>query len=158
MDDCRTTRLLRVQIIAFVIAGVSNAFIGAWAALDSSSFYNSFPGFGQHWVSMMGPYDEHLVIDIGLMFLALSVTLFATLVRPYNVALVRTAALSALTFEVPHLIFHATHLSGFTPAQATAEIASLAIMAAAPAVALAASLLAGRARVTPSPSALGSRR
>lgn len=44
----------------FVVSAVAAAGIGAWAASAPRSFYRSFPGFGRHWISALGPYNEHL--------------------------------------------------------------------------------------------------
>lgn len=136
MDESPISRLLRIRVLSLLIAAFCNAVIGAWAAVDPSSFYIDFPGFGGHWVAIMGTYDEHLVVDTGLLFLALTVTLVAGLVRSRNLTLVRVASLSALTFAGLHFAFHVSHLSGFTAGEATGEIAGLAVLVAAPAVAL----------------------
>jgi hypothetical protein len=41
---------------------------GLWALLAPRSFYDSFPGgSGMHWVSADGPYNRHLVGDVGSM-------------------------------------------------------------------------------------------
>ncbi len=125
----------RLQAVALLIAAASNAVIGAWAVWAPRGFFDGFPGSGQHWVSMMGAYDEHLVFDVGLLFLAITVTLLAALIHRGR-ALVRTASLSALVFAAPHLWYHAGHLGGFSTAAASAELASLSIMVAAPIVAL----------------------
>ena len=40
--------------------------IGLWQAVFPASFYADFPGMGHHWVSPDGPYNEHLLRDVGL--------------------------------------------------------------------------------------------
>jgi hypothetical protein len=124
------------QVVALGVAAASNAAIGGWAAFDPSGFYTGFPGLGHHWVSSMGPYDQHLVVDVGFLFLALTVTLVVALFSGGKL-LVRTASVSALVFTVPHLGFHAGHLDGFSNADAIAELVSLAVTVAAPVVAFA---------------------
>ena len=125
----------RVQGIALLVAAVGNALVGVWAALDPSSFYKDFPGDGHHWVSTSGPYDQHLVVDVGSLSLALTVTLLAAFFHREKI-LVRTASISALVFAMPHLWFHAIHRDGLSTSDASAELVSLALMVVAPLVAL----------------------
>jgi hypothetical protein len=126
----RAARGGRVQGVALFLAGAINGLLGVFAAFDPLGFYRRVPG-----VSMMGPYDQHFVVDVGFLFLALTVTLVVALLHREKV-LVRTACASALTFAVPHLWFHASHLSGFSTAQAVNELGGLVVMVAAPLVAL----------------------
>ncbi len=73
------------------------------------SFYDSFPGFGMQWVSTDGPYNEHLLRDLGGANLALAVVIGFALLRP-TTALVRAVAAAMLVAQVPHFIYHAFHL------------------------------------------------
>jgi hypothetical protein len=80
--------------------------IGAWALLAPRHFYDNFPGMGRAWVSVDGPFNEHLVRDVGALNLAFfAVVSYAavTLSRP----LINAACLAALAWGVPHLIYHA---------------------------------------------------
>jgi hypothetical protein len=121
----------RVQGLALLVAVVINAGIGLFAAADPLGFYRRVPG-----VSMMGAYDQHLVVDIGFLFLAVTVMLVVALFHREKV-LVRTACVSALVFAVPHFVNHATHLSGFTTAQRLNELWGLVVLIVAPFAALA---------------------
>ena len=38
--------------------------VGVWALVLPRSFYDDFPAAGRHWVSALGPYNEHLVRDV----------------------------------------------------------------------------------------------
>ena len=38
--------------------------LGIWAGGAPRSFYENFPGLGMTWVSVDGPYNEHLVRDV----------------------------------------------------------------------------------------------
>jgi hypothetical protein len=112
--------------------------IGLTATVSPSTFYEDFP-FLAHWVDLLPPYNEHLVTDVGGLYLGFAVlfgwaawTLERTLVRAVCVAWLLTASL--------HLIFHATHLEGFSAADAVGELASLALLVGAPVVALWSSL------------------
>ncbi len=90
-----------------VVLAVPAAFVGFWALAAPRSFYDDFPGAGRQWVSPLGPYDEHLVRDVGafeLAFVALAIFAFVTLDR----RLVQGALLAFLVSAVPHLAYHAT--------------------------------------------------
>lgn len=84
-------------------------FAGLWQQFAPRSFYDDFPGFGMHWVSVDGPYNEHLMRDLGGASLAVAVMLFFALTRP-SVGLVRAAAGAMLVSQVPHFTYHAAHL------------------------------------------------
>src|SRR3954464_2911879 len=61
-EAVRGRRLLaRAALILLAIAGL---YQGVWAQLAPRSFYENFPG-GEGWIAGDGPYNEHLVRDIG---------------------------------------------------------------------------------------------
>jgi hypothetical protein len=120
-SDDRTNLAMRVLLA--VLTGSATT-VGAWAAFAPRSFYDDFPGLGQIWVAVDGPYNEHLVRDVGALNLALAaVTVCAllTLSRPTILA----SALSWLAYGVPHVIYHARHLGVFDSAEGVAVIASV---------------------------------
>ncbi len=123
-----------VARIALWILFLSAASIGLVAAAAPHTFYADFPFFA-HWVEMLPPYNQHLVTDVGGLYLGFAVlfawaawTLQPTLVRAVSTAWLLTAAI--------HLAFHATHLDGFGAADAIAELASLSFLLAPPLVAI----------------------
>ena len=73
------------------------------------SFFDNFPGFGMQWVAVDGPYNEHLLRDLGGANLALAVVILFAIARP-TVGLVRAVAAAILVAQVPHFIYHAAHL------------------------------------------------
>lgn len=93
------------------------AVVGVWATAAPASFYASFPGAGLAWVALDGPYNEHLIRDVGALHLALTVV-SAAAARAPTVARIRTTALSWLAFAVPHAVYHLTHLSDVATADA----------------------------------------
>jgi hypothetical protein len=56
-----------------VALALTGAVVGAWALLAPASFWSDFPGDGLGWVAAAGPFDEHLVRDVGALYLALGV-------------------------------------------------------------------------------------
>jgi nucleoside-diphosphate-sugar epimerase len=102
-------------------------FAGLWQQFAPRSFYDDFPGFGMHWVSVDGPYNEHLMRDLGGASLAVAVMLFFALARP-SVGLVRVAAAALLVSQVPHFTYHATHLGVLaTPLDRILQTAALTL-------------------------------
>ena len=108
------------------VMAVTPALVGIWASVSPRGFYDDFPGGGHHWVSAVGPYDEHLVRDVGALYLGALVLLvlaWAWLER----RLVQAALISYAVAALPHLIYHLTALDGFSTGDAVAEIGGLAL-------------------------------
>ena len=127
--------LLRRIALVVILAG--SLLVGLWAQVVPRSFYDDFPGAGRVWVAVDGPYNEHLVRDVGGLNLGLAfVAGFALVTSSLLVA--RAAGGSALLFGAPHLLYHATHLDPFDTADVVTMLASLSVAALAGALALAA--------------------
>ncbi len=108
--------------------------IGLTATVAPRTFYDDFP-FLAHWVELLPPYNEHLVTDVGGLYLGFAV-LFAWAARGLERALVLPLCVAWLLVAAIHLLFHAGHLSGFSSADAIAEIASLALLLVPPPIAV----------------------
>ena len=96
------------RYVALVVLGLNAALLGVWALFAPASFYRSFPGGGRSWVSVDGPYNEHLVRDVGGLNLALLVVTIAALLLRQRVV-TRIAALAWLPFAAPHVVYHIAH-------------------------------------------------
>ena len=116
-------RLLRIGLL--YEAGAM-ALVGFWAAFAPSSFYSDFPGGGRHWVSADGPYNQHLVRDVGELSLALLVVLVAALVT-LSIPLVRAALVAVIVDGVLHVVYHARHLDMFSSSNQVAVMVSLVL-------------------------------
>ncbi|MGH3648119.1 MAG: hypothetical protein ACRDTM_13220 [Micromonosporaceae bacterium] len=117
------SRLTQVWLLLLAVGG---AVPGGWAVALPRNFYDEFPGFGRHWVSADGPYNEHLVRDVGGFFLALAViTVFALWLG--SIAAARLAALGWLVYGVPHALYHATHLGVYAPLDQVLAMALLVL-------------------------------
>jgi Domain of unknown function (DUF4345) len=114
---------VRTQQVLLVILALSAAMVGGWATADPQSFYASFPGAGHHWVALDGPYNEHLVRDVGGLYLSLLVVSVWTLWRS---ELRRLAGAAWLIFSIPHLIYHASHLDMYDTADKIGNVVALA--------------------------------
>ena len=136
-----TRMLLRAGLVYLAVTG---ALVGVWAGFAPRAFYDDFPGLGRMWVAVDGPYNEHLVRDVGWLNLALTVaTVWAavTLTRTLVIAVL----MAWLVTSVPHLAYHVANLDGLATADRVGELASLALVPLVAAVLL---LVAVRTRPT----------
>ena len=106
-------------------------FLGATAAFAPHTFYDDFP-FLAHWVERLPPYNEHLVTDVGGLYLGFAL-LFGWAAWKCERTLALAASAAFLLVTVLHLVFHATHLEGFGTVDGAAEIATLASLLVPPA-------------------------
>ncbi len=126
------TLLRRVALI--IVAGGSGV-VGVWAQGFPRSFYDDFPGMGRVWVAVDGPFNEHLVRDVGGLNLGLAFVAILALITG-STLVARAAGGAALLYGVPHLLYHATHLDPFDTGDKVALVVSLAIAALAAVVAV----------------------
>ena len=66
--------------------------IGVWAQFFPRSFFDHYPGLGRAWVAVDGPYNEHLVRDVGGLNLGLAAVLIIALVTLSRTTIVAAAA------------------------------------------------------------------
>lgn len=116
-------RILRIGLAYLTI---SVAVIGFWATFAPRSFYTDFPVGGRHWISADGPYNQHLVRDVGELNLALFVVLAAALIS-LSLPLVRAALVASIVNGGLHVIYHARHLDLFPTSDGAAVMVSLAL-------------------------------
>lgn len=107
---------------------IVTAQIGVWALLAPQSFYDDFPGLGRAWVSVDGPYNEHLVRDVGALNLALLVLFVFAWIR-LDRQLVTIAGVAALVWGVPHAIYHLVNTDGFDGNDLAISLAGLMLYA-----------------------------
>ncbi len=117
----------RLMRLGLIVLGVPALVIGIWAAFAPRSFYADFPGLGRTWVAPDGPFNEHLVRDVGELNLALVVI---TAVAAYTLVpmLVRAVLAGWVVYSVPHLVYHLRHMSPFSTDDQVSIAASLALV------------------------------
>lgn len=118
------TRLVRA---ALAMLAASSAVVGVWAQAFPRSFYDDFPGLARVWVAVDGPFNEHLVRDVGGLNLGLALVAAMALVTG-RVAVARAAGGAALVYGLPHLAYHALHLDGVGTVDVVAMLASLTLV------------------------------
>jgi len=123
--------------LALVILAASSAVVGLWAQAFPRSFYDDFPGLGRVWVAVDGPYNEHLVRDVGGLNLGLAFVAALALVTGSHVA-ARAAGGAALVYGVPHLAYHTLNTTGFDALDVAAMLSALGLAVVAAAAALSA--------------------
>lgn len=124
---------MRTTRISLGLLALQAAVVGWWALLAPRSFYDDFPGFGRHWVSLDGPYSEHLVRDVGSLFLALLVVTAAAWAAAAHRGPGRLVGLAWLAYAVPHLAYHYVHLDVFEPVDRVLNVILLAVTVLLPA-------------------------
>jgi alkylhydroperoxidase family enzyme len=154
MSD-RSQKLAEPQWLfrAFLIPlGVVQLAIGAWAVAAPRSFYDSFP-FGRGWVEALPAYNEHLMRDVGGLWLGTAVLLLAAgwwLGR----RLVAIALVAWLAYALPHTVYHGFNLEPLGNGDAIANMVALAgtVLPAAGLLLLLARPPAGAPRGTAAPA------
>lgn len=115
---------------------------GFYALLAPRSFYEDYPA-GRGWVEALPAYSEHLVRDVGGLFLATAVVLAAAAIWLER-RLVLVALVSFLAFSIPHTTYHLLNLDGISTGDAIAEAILLVLTVLAPLALLVAVLRAPR--------------
>jgi hypothetical protein len=97
---------VRILLAWFAFFGLSS---GLWQFVAPRSFYDDFPGLGRHWVDVDGPFNEHLMRDIGQGNLAFGVVALVALLTG-GVWLARATGLAAVVANLPHHAYHQVHV------------------------------------------------
>lgn len=126
-----TTR--RAILLATALIGL---YVGGWAAVVPRSFYDFFPGLGSVWVAVDGPYNEHLVRDVGALYLALAAASIVA-AASHRADAARAVGVAWIVFSIPHLTYHLAHLEGFAVRDVVGQVLALSatVVLAAPLVA-----------------------
>lgn len=119
------------DLTALALLTLTGTTVGGWALLDPVGFYLRFPGLGRHWVMPDGPFNEHLVRDVGALNLALGALALAAavrLIRARDAWVVRVTGLVWLVFSVPHLLYHLDHTARLSGADTALQTTSLGLV------------------------------
>jgi hypothetical protein len=125
----------RLSRILLAVVAAPFALVGAWATLSPRGFYDSFPGAGRHWIDVDGPYNEHLIRDVGHLELAVAFVLVAGVVLG-SLPVVRVGAVAALVSGLPHVTYHALNRDGYDTSDQVASIGGLVVAVVLPLVVL----------------------
>jgi AhpD family alkylhydroperoxidase len=123
-DPCSTPSRNRTAIRAVLVSlALIQLVDGIYALFFPVSFYEDFP-LGRGWVEATPAYSEHLVRDVGGLFLATGAVLLAAAWFLQR-RLILVAAASFLLFSVPHTIYHLFNLEPFSTGDAIANALGL---------------------------------
>jgi hypothetical protein len=115
-------RLMRAGL---AIIAIAPAWVGIWATAAPRSFYDDFPG-PSSWVAPLGPYDQHLVRDVGAFQLGLLVVLLYALIT-LDRRVVQAALVASIVAGLPHLIYHLTATGALSTADNVLSLIGLAL-------------------------------
>lgn len=116
----------RIHAAAAALSSLLAFFVGVWAFFFPQEFYDSFPGALGSWVSVDGPFNEHLIRDVGAMYLALGGASVGSLIWR-NEAVYRVLGIAWTVFGALHFAYHALHLHHMTIVDAVGEMISLGV-------------------------------
>lgn len=103
-----------------------DAAIGAFATVAPHSFYRHVLG-----VDLLGPYNSHLLSDVGGFYLSLGV-LFTWAACTLGRELIQATCTAATLVAILHFTYHAAHLDRFSPGQAAAQTVALVVAVVLP--------------------------
>jgi hypothetical protein len=112
--------------VALLVAAVAQAEIGIWGLIAPHSLFTTYPGLGHHWVSALGPYNEHLLRDYAAAELGFAVLLAAAAIS-FERRLVLVAAVAFLAATLPHLAYHLTTTDSFSSGDNVGSLGGFAV-------------------------------
>ena len=98
---------VKLLLAWFALFGLT---LGLWQVVFPASFYADFPGWGHSWVSPDGPYNEHLLRDVGQGNLAVGTVALVALLTG-GVWLARAVGLAVVAANLPHQLYHQAHVT-----------------------------------------------
>lgn len=135
------SRWTRVALVLLALFGIP---AGLWAGLAPTSFFADYPGFGLQWVSPDGPYNEHLLRDVGWSWVGLGAVTVAALAAAKR-SWARLAGVAWLVFALPHFLYHVVHLDVY---DTTADQVAVAVSTGALVIVAAVAAAAPRRRIS----------
>ncbi len=124
MTEGTLTRYRFEARFTLVQLGLIQGVLGFYALFFPRSFYEDFP-LGLNWVEVLPAYNEHLVRDVGGLFLATAVILLAASIRLERRWVV-ISLVAFLAFSLPHTVWHAFNLEPYSTGNAIGNVVTLA--------------------------------
>ena len=124
MSDGTLTRYRLEARFVMIQLGLIQGILGFYALFFPRSFYEDFP-LGLDWVEVLPAYNEHLVRDVGGLFLATAVILLAASIRLERRWVV-ISLVAFLAFSLPHTVWHVFNLEPYTTGNAIGNALALA--------------------------------
>ena len=105
--------------ICLAVLGLSALSIGIPASFAPETFYTEYPFFTTL-VSLLPPYNEHLITDVGGLYLGFGVIFVWAMVKPTR-QLIVPVCVGWIVTQTLHFAFHIDHLTGFTTTEAVIQ-------------------------------------
>ncbi|MDQ3757962.1 MAG: hypothetical protein M3394_08955 [Actinomycetota bacterium] len=116
------SKLVRIGL-AYLAIGAGS--VGVWATVAPRSWFDNYPGGPfTAWAAAHPPYNEHLVLDVGALYLGFTILFLWALWRP-SPALVVPVAATWVVVQLPHLVFHVQHDDGLPSGDRIAQTGGL---------------------------------
>jgi hypothetical protein len=140
-------RRLEFRAVLYGLGGIQ-LLNGIWITISPTSFYEDFP-LGRGWVEALPAYNEHLMRDVGGLFMATGALLIvAGMILERRLTLIALA--TWLLFAVPHTVYHLFNLEPYGTGDAVGNAFALIATVVLP-LYLLALLLLGRPATSPPP-------
>lgn len=114
--------LIRVCLGVLALSALS---IGLPATFAPETFYTDYPFFTAL-ISLLPPYNEHLITDIGGLYLGFGIIFGWATVTPSR-QLVIPLCSAWIVAQTLHFAFHIEHLTGFTTTEAVLQQVGLGV-------------------------------
>lgn len=105
--------------ICLALLGLSALALAIPASFAPEDFYTDYPFFTAL-VSLLPPYNEHLVTDIGGMYLGFGIMFIWAVFKPSR-QLILPLCVAWIIAQSLHFAFHVGHLTGFTTTEAAIQ-------------------------------------
>jgi hypothetical protein len=135
--------------IGLIYLAVTVGLVAAMILISPRGFYDDFPTGPSAWVSVLPPYNEHLLRDFGSAGLGLAV-LAGLAAWWMDRRLVQAAAIVLFVGSLPHALYHATTFESYSTGDNIASFGGLVLQTLLP---LAILYLATGRRQDPAPAA-----
>ena len=111
--------------ICLALLGISALAIALPASFAPETLYTDYPFFTAL-VQLLPPYNEHLITDIGGLYLGFGVMFLWAMFQPSR-QLIIPLCTAWIVAQALHFAFHISHLTGFTTTDAVAQQIGLAV-------------------------------
>ena len=111
---------------ALALVGAAQAELAVWGLIAPHSLYSDYPGFGRHWISALGPFNQHLIRDYAAAELGFAVLLVCMAVW-FERRLVLVGGAAFLAATVPHFVYHLSTTDHLPAADNAASLAAFAV-------------------------------
>ncbi len=111
--------------ICLGVLGLSALSIGLPASFAPETFYTDYP-FYTALVKLLPPYNEHLITDVGGLYLGFGVMFVWAMIKPSRQLVVPLCA-GWIAAQALHFAFHISHLTGFTTTQSVSQTIGLGL-------------------------------